>query len=152
MTRLTQEYDHSQFGVFAGQSDWLVPCLSGGGHGCVTGIGNVFPKSVCRLYRLWQEGNVTEAMELQGLVAQAEKACKEGIAATKFGAGYFAGPLAGVDDARVFFPRRPYKPASKDMESWIVNVMKHLVDTENSLPDLHGKKAPVQANGVKSTG
>jgi 2-keto-3-deoxy-L-rhamnonate aldolase len=148
VTRLTQEYSHAQFGVYAGQSDWLVPCLSGGGQGCVTGIGNVFPKSVCRLYRLWQEGKVREAIRLQGLVAQAEKACKEGIAATKYGAGYFAGPLAGLDDPEIFYPRRPYKPASKDMQSWIVGVMKHLVDVEKSIPDLYGSKEAAHTNGV----
>ena len=49
VTRLTEEYSHSQFSVYAGQSDWLVPCLSAKGAGCVTGIGNVFPKSVCKL-------------------------------------------------------------------------------------------------------
>ncbi|KAJ9646755.1 hypothetical protein H2204_000447 [Knufia peltigerae] len=147
VTRLTQEFKHEQFGVYAGQSDWLVPCLAGGGQGCVTGIGNVFPKSVCRLYNLWKEGKVQEAAELQGLVAQAEKACKEGIAATKYGAGYFAGPLAGVNDPTSFHPRRPYKPAGKEMQSWIVNVMKHLVEVENSIPDPYPGKPPAQVNG-----
>lgn len=148
VTRLTQEYNHSQFAVFAGQSDWLVPCLSGGGQGCVTGVGNVFPKSVCRLYRLWEEGRIQEAVKLQGLVAQAEKACKEGIAATKFGTAYFAGPVVGLNDPEIFYPRRPYKPAGKDMQNWIINVMKHLVEVESSIPDLYGTKAPAQSNGV----
>lgn len=148
MTRLTQEYSHAQFGVYAGQSDWLIPCLIGGGQGCVTGIGNVFPKSVCRLYDLWQEGKVQEAIKLQGLVAQAEKACKEGIAATKYGAGYFAGPGAGVNDPQIFFPRRPYKPAGKDLQAWIVKVMEHLVELEKSIPDRHGSEQPMQ-NGVE---
>ena len=34
--------------------------------GCVTGIGNVFPKSVARLYSLWQDGKIAEARQLQG--------------------------------------------------------------------------------------
>jgi len=148
VTRLTQEYTHAQFGVFAGQSDWLVPCLSGGGHGCVTGIGNVFPKSVCRLYNLWQEGKVQEAVKLQGLVAQAEKACKEGIAATKFGAGYFAGPLAGVNDPQAFYPRKPYMPANKEMQTWIIDVMKHLVEVESSIPNVGTRRPMEQINGI----
>ncbi|KAE8382747.1 hypothetical protein BDV26DRAFT_288304 [Aspergillus bertholletiae] len=138
VTRLTQEYSHEQFGVYAGSSDWLIPCLSGGGSGCVTGIGNVFPKSVARLYTLWKNGEVQEAMKLQGLVAQAEKACKEGIAPTKFAAAHFAGPLAGVTEAEAFWPRKPYKPSPKVMQDWVVNVMQHLVDIENSLPDVSG--------------
>ncbi|KNG86760.1 putative dihydrodipicolinate synthase [Aspergillus nomiae NRRL 13137] len=140
VTRLTQEYSHEQFSVYAGSSDWLIPCLSGGGSGCVTGIGNVFPKSVARLYALWKDGNVQEAMKLQGLVAQAEKACKEGIAPTKFAAAHFAGPLAGVTEENAFWPRRPYKPSAKGMQDWVVSVMQHLVEIENSLPDVSGPR------------
>ena len=81
-----------------------------------------------------------EAMKLQGLVAQAEKACKEGISATKYGAAYFAGPLAGLQDQQLFYPRRPYKPAGKEMQTWIVDVMKHLVEVESSIPDAHAAK------------
>jgi dihydrodipicolinate synthase/N-acetylneuraminate lyase len=146
VTRLTQEYSHAQFSVYAGQSDWLVPCLSGSGAGCVTGVGNVFPKSVVRLFNLWQEGKVKEAMKLQGQVAQAEKACKEGISATKYGAAYFAGPAAGISDPERFYPRKPYKPLGKDKQTWVVNVMQHLVEYENSLPDVH--QLQTWTNGV----
>ncbi|KAL4752232.1 hypothetical protein BDW72DRAFT_212104 [Aspergillus terricola var. indicus] len=134
-TRLTQEYAHDQFAVYAGSSDWLIPCLIGGGSGCVTGIGNVFPKSVARLYTLWKDGKVQEATKLQGLVAQAEKACKEGIAPTKFAAGYFAGPGAGVTDPKAFWPRKPYRPSGKEKQDWVVQVMQHLVEIERSIPD-----------------
>lgn len=139
VTRLTNEYSHEQFSVYAGSSDWLLPCLIGGGSGCVTGIGNVFPKSVAKLYSLWKEGKVQEATKLQGLVAQAEKACKEGIAPTKFAAGHFAGPGAGVTDEKAFWPRKPYKPSGKDKQEWVVKVMQHLVEIEQSVPDRVGK-------------
>ena len=33
-----------QFVALAGQSDWLVPALSVGGTGCVTGMANLYPK------------------------------------------------------------------------------------------------------------
>jgi dihydrodipicolinate synthase/N-acetylneuraminate lyase len=146
VTRLTEEFSHEQFGVYAGQSDWLLPCLVGKGAGCVTGIGNVFPKSVCKLFSLWESGNAKEAMELQGLVAQAEKACKEGIAATKYGAGYFAGPPAGVSESQSFWPRKPYKPLGKDKQKWVVDVMSVLADYEKSLPDVYSTRATT--NGV----
>jgi dihydrodipicolinate synthase/N-acetylneuraminate lyase len=32
------------FVALAGQSDWLVPCLSVGGTGCITGLANLYPK------------------------------------------------------------------------------------------------------------
>jgi dihydrodipicolinate synthase/N-acetylneuraminate lyase len=135
VTRLTEEYTHKQFAVYAGSSDWLIPCLAGGGGGCVTGIANVFPKCVAQLYELWNQGKTKEARELQGLVAQAEKACKEGIAPTKFGAAHFAGPAAGVTDAKAFWPRKPYAPCGQEKSTWVVSVMQHLEKLEQSLPD-----------------
>jgi len=147
VTRLTQEFTHEQFGVYGGSSDWLVPCLIGGGGGCVTGIGNVFPKSVSRLYALYQEGKVAEAVHLQGLVSQAEKACKEGIAPTKFGASYFAGPKAGVTEKEKFWPRKPYLPSPKAMQDWVIEVMSTLDAVEKSLPDITG---PGLVNGKKN--
>ncbi|KAL5363618.1 hypothetical protein BJX96DRAFT_167631 [Aspergillus floccosus] len=137
VTRLTQEYTVSQFSVHAGSSDWLLPCLIGGGAGCVTGIGNVFPRSVAKLYSLWKEGKIEQARELQGLVAQAEKACKEGIAPTKFAAGHFVGSKLGITDAQAFWPRKPYKPSGKEIQEWVVSVMKHLAKMEDSLPEKH---------------
>ena len=101
----------------------------------MTEIGNVFPKSVARLYALWKDGKVQEATKLQGLVAQAEKACKEGIAPTKFAAGYFAGPGAGVTDPKAFWPRKPYRSSGKEKQDWVVQVMQHLVEIEQTIPD-----------------
>lgn len=135
VTRLSHEYTREQFAVYAGSSDWLIPCLAGGGVGCVTGIANIFPKSVVKLYSLWNEGKFKEVKELQGLVAQAEKACKEGIALTKYGAFLFAGPAAGLIDPKTFWPRKPYVPVGADKSAWVEKVMKHLVEVENSLPD-----------------
>ncbi|KAG4411854.1 hypothetical protein IFR04_015017 [Cadophora malorum] len=148
VTRLTQEFSHNQFGVYGGSSDWLIPCMIGGGSGCVTGIGNVFPKSVSKLYALWTEGKTSEAVKLQGLVAQAEKACKEGIAPTKFGASYFARPKAGITRPEAFWPRKPFLPSPKAMQDWVVSVMKDLNEVELSLPDVNGPGLKA-VNGTK---
>lgn len=136
VTRLTHEYSHDQFGVYAGSSDWLLPCLSGGGSGCVTGVANVFPKATVKLFALWKAGAVSEATRLQGLIALAERACKEGIAPTKFATAYFAGPAAGVPDLERFRPRRPYQPSSQAIRDWVVEVMQPLVEIESALPDV----------------
>lgn len=101
----------------------------------MTGIGNVFPKSVARLYSLWQEGKIEEARELQGRVALAESACKKGLSATKYGTAYFAGPAAGLTDQTLFYPRKPYKPAGKDLQKSTVEVMQHLAELESTLED-----------------
>lgn len=118
--------------------------------GCVTGIGNVFPKSVARLYSLWQEGQIDEARKLQGQVALAEQACKKGLAATKFGTAYFAGPVAGIDDMTAFYPRKPYKPASKELQESTISVMRHLAELERTLPDtIAYPRGAKQVNGVQ---
>ncbi|RAK98064.1 dihydrodipicolinate synthase family protein, partial [Aspergillus ibericus CBS 121593] len=136
VTRLTHEYTHAQFAVYAGSSDWLIPCLSGGGSGCVTGVANVFPKCTVRLFNLWKSGEIDEARKLQGLIALAERACKEGIAPTKFAAAYFAGPRAGGLDLEAFWPRRPYRPSEEKVREWVVGVMRPLVEIEGGLPDV----------------
>jgi dihydrodipicolinate synthase/N-acetylneuraminate lyase len=148
VSRLSEEYTPEQFSVFGGQSDWLLPCLLSGGMGCVTGVGNVFPKCVVHLHSLWKQGKTEEATKLQGVIGQGEKACKEGIAATKFAAGYFTGPAAGLTDSQLFHPRKPYKPAGKDLQNWIIGVMQHLAELEKTLPDAYGPPAQ-QSNGVK---
>jgi dihydrodipicolinate synthase/N-acetylneuraminate lyase len=135
VTRLAAEFSPKQFGVFGGSSDYLIPTLIGGGSGCVTGIGNVYPKSVSKLYALYQEGKIEEAVKLQGLVAHAEKACKAGIAATKYGASHFAGPVVGISDKAAFLPRKPYASANDTMQTWVVKTMEHLKKVEDQLPD-----------------
>lgn len=46
MTRVATLNDPSQFAALSGQSDWLVPALSAGGAGCISGVANLFPKVV----------------------------------------------------------------------------------------------------------
>ncbi|OKL63180.1 hypothetical protein UA08_01371 [Talaromyces atroroseus] len=135
VTRLSHQYTPQQFSVYAGSSDWLLPCLIGGGVGCVTGMGNVFPKSTSRLYNLWAVGKTEEARKLQGLVAEAEKVCKEGIALTKYAAWYFIGRDLGIDE-KVYYPRKPYFPVNKDRQEWAVKAMEELASYEKTLPDV----------------
>jgi dihydrodipicolinate synthase/N-acetylneuraminate lyase len=137
VTRLSHQYTPQQFSVYAGSSDWLLPCLIGGGVGCVTGMGNVFPKSTSRLYNLWAVGKTEEARKLQGLVAEAEKVCKEGIALTKYAAWYFVGRDFGIDE-KVYYPRKPYFPVNKDRQEWAVKAMNDLASLEKTLPDVVG--------------
>ncbi|KUL92007.1 hypothetical protein ZTR_01348 [Talaromyces verruculosus] len=137
VTRLSYQYTPEQFSVYAGSSDWLLPCLIGGGVGCVTGMGNVFPKSTSHLYNLWVAGKTEEARKLQGVVAEAEKVCKEGIALTKFGSYYFNGRDMGIDE-KVYYPRKPYQPAKKDREGWAIRSMAELAAYEKTLPDVLG--------------
>lgn len=145
---LTAKFDPSQFAVFSGQSDWLIPCLIAGGVGCVTGIGNVFPRAVSKLYSLWQAGKVDEARKLQGQVALAEQACKKGLAATKWGAAHFVGAPLGLSAKATFYPRKPYKPASPDVQQSTISMMQVLEVLETSLASEGASKL---SNGVKAS-
>ena len=106
----------------------------------MTGIANIFPKSVTRLNTLWGEGKIEEARKLQGLIAQAEKACKQGIACTKYGTDLFLGRKIGIHNEQGFWPRKPYKPCDRKTQHWIVDVMKHLVEIEDSLSLKYSQK------------
>lgn len=44
VARIADAYAPEQFFALAGQSDWLIPALSVGGTGCITGIANLYPK------------------------------------------------------------------------------------------------------------
>ncbi len=135
ITRLTADFNPKQFAVLGGASDYLVPSLVGGGSGCVTGVSNIYPKSVCKLYALYQEGKLVEAVKFQGVLAHAEKACKLGIAPTKYGVAYFAGPAVDLHEKATFFPRKPYLPVNESMQGWIVKSMGILEQVEKELPD-----------------
>lgn len=134
IARLTVDFNPKQFAVLGGASDYLIPSLVVGGSGCVTGVANIFPKSVAKLYMLYQEGRIEEAVKFQGMLAHGEKACKLGIAPTKYGAAHFAGPLAGNHDKTTYFPRKPYTPVNETMQSWIIKSMEALETVEKDLP------------------
>lgn len=114
--------------------------------GCVTGIGNVFPKSVVRLYDLWSAGKMEEARALQAKVAVAEGACKKGLAATKWGAAHFVGPGVGIEGTAAFAMRKPYRSAGREVRESTVETMGVLVEVERGLPD---RVMYSQANGSK---
>lgn len=110
-------------------------------------MGNVFPKSTSRVYDLWAAGQRDEARRLQDVVANAEWACKKSLALTKFAAGHFAGKHIGLEDARTFYPRRPYLPANEKAQQWAIEIMGVLEEEEEKIPDkVFGK---VAVNGIK---
>jgi len=63
--RLTTTNPITSFAVFAGQSQWVLPGLFCGSAGVIAATVNLFPKIHIRLYRLWKDGKVDEAMKIQ---------------------------------------------------------------------------------------
>lgn len=51
VARAAAAFPPEQFSVFAGQADWLVPALTVGGQGCITGLANLYPKVSTIVYQ-----------------------------------------------------------------------------------------------------
>lgn len=111
-TDATFEKQHGRkapFLTFGGSADFLLQTLIAGGHGTITGLGNIVPKTIVKLYNLYNSGQVAEARELQKVVAAADWAVIEGgVVGTKaaleacFGYGGVARkPLPCIDDEEI---------------------------------------------------
>ncbi|KKY29761.1 putative dihydrodipicolinate synthase [Diaporthe ampelina] len=134
LTRLTSKFEPLHFGVYGGSSDYLLPTLHAGGNGCVTGLGNVFPKSTSRIFDYWAAGELEKARELQDLVANAEWACKKSLACTKYGAWWYLGKDLGIEDEKKFKMRKPYLELKDDLKKWTIEILSVLEEMEKSLP------------------
>ncbi|KFY84216.1 hypothetical protein V500_09500 [Pseudogymnoascus sp. VKM F-4518 (FW-2643)] len=134
ITRLSAELPPSEFAIFGGQSDFLLGGLSVGSAGCIAAFANVFPKTLSRIYKLYQDGNVTEALELHRTAALAESPCKAGIASTKYAVAIHTAKAAGIEGAEEKLkPRTPYQPATEDTKKNIRQVMEKMELIETSL-------------------
>lgn len=134
ITRLAATFPPSRFAVFGGQADFLVGGMAAGSTGCITAFGNVFPRSIVRIYQLYVRGQYKEALKLQQKAALAESPTKAGIANTKYAAAIFTGKRAGIKDAvRLAAPRCPYQGPDETARAWIEATMKSM-DAEEDQP------------------
>ncbi|EMC99272.1 hypothetical protein BAUCODRAFT_573577 [Baudoinia panamericana UAMH 10762] len=118
ITRLTASYPQTQFSALAGQSDWLIPAMSVGSTGCITGVGNLYPKCCIAVYDLYNVGNIEEAQKLQYQLAVPELGFGDGgINGTK----WVVSELLGYP-AEARHCRRPY-PKFNDpaKQRWILD-------------------------------
>lgn len=90
------------FQVLPGFSESLLPALLAKHHGCITGTGNVFPKTISRLYTQALKGlkgdakALEEAVKLQDRVARSDFIIvKAGIQGTKHALDHFVQPGLG---------------------------------------------------------
>ncbi|TDL21558.1 dihydrodipicolinate synthetase [Rickenella mellea] len=103
---------NSTFLVLGGFADFLVPSAFVNGHGAITGLGNVAPYAIVRLFQLSEEAVknpsvLVEAQYLQGIIARADYTiAKAGIAGTK----YLLERLYGYGGV----PRKPLPPIDAD--------------------------------------
>lgn len=134
ITRLAATFPSSRFAVFGGQADFLVGGMAAGSTGCITAFGNVFPRSIVRMYQLYVRGQYKEALKLQQKAALAESPTKAGIANTKYAAAIYTGRRAGIEDAvRLAAPRCPYQGPDEAARAWIESTMESM-DAEEDVP------------------
>lgn len=121
ITRLSAELPAEQFSIYGGQSDFLIGGLASGAAGTIAGFANVFPKTIVKIFDLYQEGRVKEAMILHQKAALAEQGCKSGISYVKHAVARVTAKAAGIDESiakQQLKPRRPYQePSDQEKES-----------------------------------
>ena len=134
ITRLAATFSPERFAVFGGQADFLVGGLAAGSAGCIAAFGNIFPRTIVKIYDLWTSGKQNQALELQQKAALAESPTKAGIANTKYAAACLTGKKAGIKDAvRICGPRKPYLEPTEADKKWIRESMQALDQVEVAL-------------------
>ncbi|KAL9076449.1 MAG: hypothetical protein Q9157_003658 [Trypethelium eluteriae] len=132
IARLAATFPPSRFVTFGGQSDFLLGGLAVGSAGCIAAFANVFPKSVARLYRLWECGRQEDALALQQVLSLAEQPTKAGIANTKFAAAIGTARRAGIKDAEILLrPRKPYVGVPEDQQRRIRETVARIAKLED---------------------
>ncbi|OAA63618.1 dihydrodipicolinate synthetase [Niveomyces insectorum RCEF 264] len=130
VARVRAQFAPEQFCALAGQSDWLLPALTVGSTGSITGVANLYPKACLRVFDLHRAGRLAEAEAAQLRLAQTEWGfAKGGINGTKWIVAKLRGyPLTSCHC------RRPYPPfADSKKQQWITEVVEPLAADEAAL-------------------
>lgn len=149
ITRLAATFPPERFAVFGGQSDFLIGGLAAGSAGCIAAFGNIFPKTVTKIFDLWKMGKHDQALALQRMAAHAESPTKAGIATTKYAVSQFSAVAAGIEGGdrakleKLLRPRQPYEEPAPAVKAKIQEVMKPLQEVEVSLQRQVSKR-PIQ--------
>ena len=129
VARICAQYDPSEFCALAGQSDWLLPAMTVGAVGSITGVANVFPKTCIALYELSRKGRFKEAKEVQLEVAKMEWGLlKGGINGTKWIVAYMRGYPHQSSHCRAPYPRYD----DQEKQKWIVDTVAPLHALEST--------------------
>lgn len=132
MTRIAASFKPTQFSALAGQSDWLVPALSVGGTGCITGVANLYPRTCVAIFDLYQAGKLSEAQRLQFQLGKMELGFGDGgINGTKWVVSELLGYPETSRDCRRPYPRF----TDEGKQKWILETVTVLEGEEAKLRD-----------------
>lgn len=103
------------FCFIIGSQTMILPALQAGGHGCVSGVGNLYPKFIRAIFEAFAAGDIDRALALQFEANKMRVVCGAGIpipfyhAALKLRGvdiGYPKAPLEMPDEAEIERIRR----------------------------------------------
>ncbi|KAJ5293812.1 hypothetical protein PENANT_c002G00931 [Penicillium antarcticum] len=115
--------------AFGGIADFSLQTLVSGGSAILAGGANVLPRLCVRIFTLWSEGRLTEAIEAQAQLSAADWVLtKAAIPGTKGAIQSYYG-YGG-------FPRRPLARLSEEQTKAVADKIKPAMDVELSLPDV----------------
>lgn len=86
--KLSKDFDPSypEFLVLAGSADFTLQSLIAGGHGILAGLANIAPKACLKTMKLYHDGKLAEAQEMQDVLAAGDwTAIQGGVVGTKAG-------------------------------------------------------------------
>ncbi len=119
--------NNPDFTFLAGSQTIVLPALMGGGDGCVSGLSNLFPKIVNKIYEYVINKQFKEALDLQRKANILRKVTGEGIPVPFYHAAL---KLRGID---IGLPKGPHLPFSKEDEDRIKNPILEAIELEQSL-------------------
>ncbi|KAH8882793.1 aldolase [Thozetella sp. PMI_491] len=122
----TPSQEGSGYMAFGGVCDFTVQTLASGGSGIIAGGANVMPKVCVKVWNLYAEGKIDEAIALQKTLSKGDWVLtKAAIAGTKQAIQSFFG-YGG-------YPRRPLKRLDKAQVAHIENGVREVIEVEKSL-------------------
>jgi 4-hydroxy-2-oxoglutarate aldolase len=134
ITRLGAAFTPSEFATFGGQSDFLIGGLAAGSSGCIAAFANIFPKTIVKIYDLYQKGKFEEALKLHQQAALVENVSRQSIGATKFAAALTSAREAGIEGATERMePRRPYGPPADTVKQVVEDAVRRLREFEGAI-------------------
>lgn len=115
------------FGVFTGTDSLILQGLKMGSWGAVSGLANICPRLVVRIYRAWKEGREEEARSAQTRLSEVRKICTMGNpnTITKLATNIVGQPVGPA--------RAPASGASREVET---EVREHLAATLDPRSDV----------------
>ncbi|KAK5953206.1 hypothetical protein OHC33_005774 [Knufia fluminis] len=122
----TSTQENSGWMCMGGSADFTLQTMIAGGSGIIGGLGNIVPKACVKVFDLYKEGKVEEAQKLQAIVARGDWAVIHGgVVGTKSGMESWYGYGGEA--------RRPLPKRTKEVDARYKEMLKEVVELENSL-------------------